>query len=68
MICGYSAVKVKFDTAVRNQAFGNVWFAGYEQVRHPHVAKNAQAWRLFQTENETADAVKQTNISYRKFC
>ena len=53
MICGYSAVKVKFDTAMRNQAFGSA---------SSSRSKNAQAWLLFQTENETADAVKQTNI------
>ena len=47
MICGYSAVKVKFDTAVRNQAFGSVWFAGCEHVRHPHVAKTRKRGGYF---------------------
>ena len=47
MICGYSAVKVKFDTAVRNQAFGSVWFADCEQVRHPHVAKSRKRGGYF---------------------
>ena len=67
MICGCSAVTVKFDTAVRNQVFGNVWFGGYKQARHPHVNKNAQAWRLFQKGNQTADDQKQRNISRESF-
>ena len=46
-ICGCSAVTVKFDTAVRNQAFGNVWLAGYEEVCHPHLTKTRKRGGYF---------------------
>ena len=63
MICGCSAVKVKFDTAVSNKVFENVWFAEYEQMRHPHFTKTRERGGYFKPKIKTVDAVKQTNYS-----
>ena len=65
MICGCSAVTMKIDTAMHNQTFENDWFARLRTIVSSSRNENAIAWRLSQTENETADAVKQTQISWK---
>ena len=63
MICGCPAFKVKFDTAVSKEAYGNVLACRFGTNASSSRDKNGIAWRLFQTENKKADAVKQTDIS-----
>ena len=83
MICGCSAVKMKFDTAVRSEAcrkaFGNVWkcfemflnvlkcFENYEQMRHSHATKTRLRGGYFKQKIKKADAAQQTNISWERF-
>ena len=47
VICSYSSVIVKFDSAARNESFEYVWFVDYERMHHSHIIKTRERGGYF---------------------